>query len=87
MLSVEILKSRWNEVLDLLLSQDRVAWLAFFDARITKVSNQNLHLDFSDANKLGGAHSFVPARNTANQQALRECIYQVFGENLEIIIE
>lgn len=27
------LKIQWNEVLDQLLEQDRIAWLAFFDAR------------------------------------------------------
>jgi hypothetical protein len=28
------LKNRWNEVLDLLLLEDRIAWIAFFDARL-----------------------------------------------------
>ena len=87
MLTVEMLKSRWNEVLDCLLSTNRVAWLAFFDARIAAIEEGVLRLDFSDAEKLGNAHTFSPVRNSANQQALKESIFKVFGEELEIIVE
>ena len=33
------LRSRWNEVLDLLESNDRIAWLVFFDARLASFEN------------------------------------------------
>lgn len=87
MLTAENVKSRWNEVLDILLSTNRVAWLAFFDARISAVTSEAIHLDFRDVDKLGGAHTFSPARNSANQQALKASIYKVFGEELDIIVE
>ena len=45
------LRSRWNEVLDLLESNDRIAWLVFFDARLASFENNVLTLDFSDARK------------------------------------
>ena len=28
------IRDRWNDVLDALLATDRIAWLAFFDARL-----------------------------------------------------
>jgi hypothetical protein len=45
------LKGRWNEVLDELESTDRIAWLAFFDARLANLEDGLLTLDFSDARK------------------------------------
>ena len=33
-LELSTIKNRWNEVLDLLEQENRVAWLAFFDARL-----------------------------------------------------
>lgn len=86
-MTVEVVKSRWNEVLDHLQSKNRVAWLAFFDARISSVTSEAIFLDFRDANKLGSAHTFSPARNSGNQQALKASIYKVFGEELDIIVE
>ena len=50
------LKGRWVEVLDHLERVDRVAWLAFFDARLAGLHDGVLELDFTDADKpvIGG---------------------------------
>ena len=79
---VEI-RGRWNEVLDALLEQDRVAWLAFFDARIADFDGRTLTLDFSDSRKLGSAHEYSEARNRA-QQLLCHTIHTLFLLDVEI---
>ena len=56
------IRARWNEVLDALLAQDRIAWLAFFDARLAEFDGHTLTLDFSDSRKLGAAHEYSAAR-------------------------
>ena len=48
-LTLADLRQRWNEVLDELEATDRIAWLAFFDARIADLTDDVLTLDFSDA--------------------------------------
>ena len=45
------IKLRWNEVLDLLLEKDRIAWLSFFDARLVFYESNQLTLDFADSQK------------------------------------
>jgi hypothetical protein len=70
------LKSLWTEVLDRLERTDRVAWLAFFDARLAQLDNGVLTLDFSDASKFPGGHdikSTMPAnRILALETAIKE---------------
>jgi len=44
-MDLDQIKSSWNEVLDLLLDQNRVAWIAFFDARLVSFENNELTLD------------------------------------------
>ena len=56
------IRNRWNEVLDALLSQDRIAWLAFFDARLANFDGKVLTLDFSDSRKLSAAHEYSQTR-------------------------
>lgn len=63
----EELRTRWNEVLDALLAADRVAWLAFFDARIAGFDGKIVTLDFSDSRKLGAAHEFSEMRRKQYQ--------------------
>ena len=50
------LKSIWNDVLDELEATNRIACLAFFDARLAKLENQVLTLDFSDASMFQDGH-------------------------------
>ena len=63
----EELRTRWNEVLDALLAADRVAWLAFFDARIAGFDGTIVTLDFSDSRKLSNAHEFSEMRKKQDQ--------------------
>ena len=79
------IKNRWNEVLDLLLEQDRIAWLAFFDARLVSYENNCLTLDFADSQKFSGPHDFKAARNPDHTAKLIAAIKQVFGEEPAII--
>jgi len=83
--TLETLKAGWNQVLDLLLAQDRIAWLAFFDARLVSIENQKLFINFDDVTKLGGEHNFRAARNPRYLTLLHDAIHQVFGVSLEIV--
>lgn len=73
------IKQRWNEVLDLLLESNRIAWLAFFDARLISYQNNQLTLDFTDSQKFANAHDFKQVRNPAHTQALIDAIKTVLG--------
>ena len=77
------LKGRWNEVLFALEARNRVAWLTFFDARLASLSDQILHLDFSDPEKFSGAHSYLDSR-AKFAPLLQEVILQVTDTKLEI---
>jgi len=77
------LKQSWNEILFLLEQKNRVAWLTFFDARLAKLENQILYLDFSDADKFSGAHSYTDAR-TKFAPLLLESIKEITGRDLEL---
>ena len=77
------LKSNWNEILFLLEQKNRVAWLTFFDARLARLDNRTLHLDFSDADKFSGAHSYTEAR-AKFAPLLLESIREITGTDLEL---
>ena len=80
----EEVRARWNEVLDALLAADRIAWLAFFDARIARFDGKILTLDFSDSRKLGSAHEFSEMRQ--KQYALLiSTIKEILCIDVEII--
>jgi hypothetical protein len=79
------IKERWNEVLDLLLIEDRITWLAFFDARLVSYENNQLTLDFADSQKFSSPHDFKATRNPDHTQRLIAAIKQVFGEEPAII--
>ena len=61
-LTLSEIRGRWNDVLDHLESQDRVAWIAYFDARLAEFDGRTLILDFSDARKFAGGHEYSPTR-------------------------
>ena len=44
-LTLEELRQRWNDVLDLIERQDRITWMAFFDARLAAFNGKVLTLD------------------------------------------
>jgi len=77
------LRSRWNEVLDLLESQDRIAWLVFFDARLASFDNNVLALDFSDARKFASSHEYQAVR-PKHKESLATAIKEVFSIDIEI---
>jgi hypothetical protein len=83
--TLDMLKAVWNEILDLLLEADRIAWLAFFDARLVSLAPGVLTLNFSDVTKLSGDHNFSIARNPKHIALLREAIKKVTQLNVEIV--
>ena len=83
-LTIESVKARWNEVLDAVLDTDRIAWLAFFDARIVAVEDGVITIDFSDPQKFSGDHNFSMARNPRHLALLHQKIEEVFKKPLGV---
>jgi hypothetical protein len=79
------LKSQWNQVLDEVERMNRVAWLAYFDARLAKLENGKLYLDFSDPAKLAGGHDYSSARKPELRALVVGAIERVTGVSLEIV--
>ena len=86
-LELSTIKNRWNEVLDLLEKENRVAWLAYFDARLVSLDNNNLRLSFVDAEKLSGAHDYSYVRKDSHRAALESAVKEIFGVTIAIITE
>jgi hypothetical protein len=82
-LTLADLRSRWNEVLDILEKNDRITWMAFFDARLASLEESVLTLDYSDSAKFGGAHGYSSTR-VKQQEILQEAIREIFNVELEI---
>ena len=78
------LKANWNSVLDRVLASNRIAWLAFFDARLVSLENSVLTLAWQDSEKFGGQHDFQSVRNPEHTALLIECIKSETGLSLEI---
>jgi hypothetical protein len=77
------LRSRWNEVLDLLESRDRIAWLVFFDARLASFENDVLTLDFSDARKFASSHEYESVR-PKHKESLTSAIKEILKIDVSI---
>ena len=77
-------RARWNEVLDLVESRDRVVWIAYFDARLDSFENGRLTLDFRDSNKLATGHDYQEAR-IRHRSLLQNTIFDVFGISVVVI--
>ncbi|MDA0273934.1 MAG: hypothetical protein O2902_01175 [Actinobacteria bacterium] len=78
------LKAVWNDVLDELEREARVAWLVFFDARLVSLQDDLLTLDFLDRNKLAAGHDFESHISELQLTALSSAITAITGKNLEI---
>ena len=78
------LKGRWNEVLDELEATDRIAWLAFFDARLADLDDDVLTLDFSDATKFQDGHDLKKTLPEHSHKALIAAIEKVTGLTLSL---
>ncbi len=86
-LTLPEIKSRWNEVLDLVERENRVAWLAFFDARLVSFDNNQLRLSFVDAEKLSGVHDFAAVRKESHRKVLEQACVEIFAKQIEIMVE
>ena len=78
------LRTRWNEVLDLLERSNRVAWMAFFDGRLDSFNNGRLTLDFSDPAKLATGHDYREARLRMAPQ-MQSAIRDIFGISVVVL--
>ena len=78
------LKGRWNEVLDELEATDRIAWLAFFDARLADLSDGVLTLDFSDATKFQDGHFLKKTLPESSHKSLIAAIQKIVGVDLRV---
>lgn len=77
------IRARWNDVLDHLESHDRIAWIAYFDARLAEFDGQVLSLDFRDARKFAGGHEYSPTREKL-ENSLKTSILQVLSLTVTI---
>lgn len=82
-MEIEQIRSRWNDVLDDLESHNRVAWIAYFDARLISFQDGFITLDFSDSRKFATSHEYSETRPNL-KAALIASIDQVLGLKVEI---
>jgi hypothetical protein len=82
-MELEQIRSRWNEVLDMLESHNRIAWIAYFDARLISFQDGVITLDFSDSRKFATSHEYSETRPNL-KAALIASIDQVLGLKVEI---
>jgi hypothetical protein len=82
-LTLDELRQQWNEVLDCVEREDRITWMAFFDARLADFDGKVLTLDYSDSGKFGGSHQF-PETRERQLSLLKAAIKDVCGVEIEI---
>lgn len=82
-MELEQIRNRWNDVLDTLESHNRIAWIAYFDARLISFDDGCLTLDFSDSRKFATSHEYSETRPNL-KAALVASIEEVLGLNVEI---
>lgn len=82
-MEIEQIRSRWNDVLDALESHNRIAWIAYFDARLISFQDGVITLDFSDSRKFATSHEYSETRPNL-KAALIASIDQVLGLKVEI---
>ena len=82
-MELEQIRNRWNDVLDTLESHNRIAWIAYFDARLISLSDGVLTLDFSDSRKFATSHEYSETRPNL-KAALVASIQEVLGLAVEI---
>jgi len=83
-MELDQIRSQWNQVLDSLESNNRVAWIAYFDARLSSFEDNTLTLDFSDSRKFATSHEYSETRPNL-KSALQEAIKTTIGIEVEII--
>ncbi len=80
-MEIEQIRTRWNDVLDTLESHNRIAWIAYFDAR--SFENGVLTVDFSDSRKFATSHEYSETRPNLKAE-LVSAINEVLGLTLDI---
>jgi hypothetical protein len=83
-MELEQIRRQWNQVLDALESSNRVAWIAYFDARLSSFDNGVLTLDFSDSRKFATSHEYSQTRPNL-KSALVEAVKTTLGITIEIV--
>ena len=83
-MELDQIRAQWNLVLDALESENRVAWIAYFDARLSSFENGVLTLDFSDSRKFATSHEYSETRPNL-KSALQVAIKSIIGIDVEII--
>jgi hypothetical protein len=83
-MELEEIRGQWNQVLDALESSNRVAWIAYFDARLSSFDNGVLTLDFSDSRKFATSHEYSQTRPNL-KSALVEAIKSTLGITIEVV--
>lgn len=78
------LRAQWSDVLNYLERQNRMAWIAFFDARLARLEGTTLHLDFTDSQKFSGNLEYKSIRDQ-HKVALEDAIRSVVGLDLEVV--
>jgi len=82
-MELQEIRAQWNQVLDVLESSNRVAWIAYFDARLLSYEDGVLTLDFSDSRKFATSHEYSETRPNL-KSALVDAIKLTLGINVEI---
>ena len=82
-LTLDELRQQWNEVLDCVEREDRITWMAFFDARLAAFDGKLLTLDYSDSGKFGGSHQF-PETRERQINLLKNAVKDVCGVDIEV---
>ena len=81
-MELEQIRLRWNDVLDTLESHNRIAWIAYFDARLISYVDGVLTLDFSDSRKFATSHEYSETRPN-----LKAALIGAIEETLEVTME
>ena len=82
-MNIDELRAQWSEVLNHLERSNRMAWIAYFDARLAKIEGSSLSLDFSDVRKFSGALEFPEVR-AVHRKALEESIFEITGATFQV---
>lgn len=83
-MKLDEIRGQWNQVLDALEASNRVAWIAYFDARLSSFENGVLTLDFSDSRKFATSHEYSETRPNL-KSALVQAIEATMGVTVEIV--
>ena len=78
------IRGQWNQVLDELESTNRIAWITYFDARLSSFNDGVLILDFSDSRKFATSHEYSETRPNL-KSALVEAIKSTIGIDVEVV--